>query len=42
MTRDDLLAGLGISLDHAEYAERYFRWWCRLFAALILTLGVVC
>jgi hypothetical protein len=39
--RHDLLASLGIAPSQAHDAARYFRWWCRLLAALILTLGVV-
>jgi hypothetical protein len=41
MTRHDLLASPGIPPDQADDAVRYFRWWCRLLAVLILTLGVV-
>lgn len=40
MTRDGLLTSLGIAPEHAADAARYLRWWCRLLAALILTLGV--
>jgi hypothetical protein len=36
-----MLSALGIPTELADDARCYFRWWARLIAALILTLGVV-
>ena len=36
-----ILTADGIPLEQADDARRYFRWWSRMLAALILSLGVV-